>query len=187
MAKCKNCLEGDKTWTQDENGKWRLLNADGSRHFCMGSQGQQQQQQTQAQQQPQVQLQQPQVPQQQQYPSKEEWDKLRENVAAIAQFYEGLVSEMQIISKSIHKSFLIQDKAEQFLEQSRITDAKVDRILALVQNARGDVNQDDELSRPGYREKLNAFEDKLVRAEEEYDRDKEEGTIGFGDGGSANS
>ena len=36
MTKCKNCNEADKTWHHDPNtGKWQLLNADGSRHFCM--------------------------------------------------------------------------------------------------------------------------------------------------------
>ena len=174
MAKCKNCGEGDKLWTQNEEGKWRMLNADGSAHRCMGSGGfggaQQQQQQerrvplTPAQQMGHQQVQQPSQPQQQQHPTAEEWtalfdkiNKMSETLGLYAQFYEGLVSEMQSISKSVHKSFLVADKADQFLEQAKITDAKIDRLLPHFKRVQ-----------------------ELARQEEEYDRDREDGTIGFG-------
>ena len=166
MAKCKNCGEGDKQWTQNEEGKWRMLNADGSAHRCMSSSGSggggagatQWHREI-----PVAQAQQ-QVAASQAHPTTEEWNalwekvnKMTETLAMQAQFYEGLVGEMQSISKSVHKTFLIADKADQFLEQARITDAKVDRLVSRFKH-----------------------EEELAQQEEAYDQAKEDGTIGFG-------
>ena len=189
MAKCKNCGEGDKTWTQDsETSKWRLLNADGSRHFCMNNaastttttaagpgpgnvyRGQQT-----TQQQP-VQV----------HPTPEEWNalydkigKMAETISMQAKFYEDLVTEMQTVSKAVHKSFLVQDKADQFLQECRITDAKIDRILTRVDSIAGTriVEYDEQQREQPRKIRLKGELSELARQEEEYDRDKEDGLV----------
>ena len=49
---------------------------------------------------------------------------------------KDILIEMRNISRISQKVTLVLDKVEQFLEQSRITDAKVDRLLAAFINGK---------------------------------------------------
>lgn len=104
----------------------------------------------------------------QQQPTSEEWTALFDKIAKMseilemqARFYEGLVGEMQLMNKMVQKVSLP-------LEEIRTLDAKTERILARVESITGVQN---------VREDANS---RLRRQEQEFDRDREDGTIGFG-------
>jgi hypothetical protein len=54
----------------------------------------------------------------------------------VSNHYKDILIEMRNISRISQKATLVLDKVEQFLEQSRITDAKVDRLLAAFTNGK---------------------------------------------------
>jgi hypothetical protein len=54
----------------------------------------------------------------------------------ISNHYRDITIEMRNISRISQKATVVLDKVEQFLEQPRITDAKVDRLLAAFTNGK---------------------------------------------------
>jgi hypothetical protein len=54
----------------------------------------------------------------------------------ISNHYRDITIEMRNISRISQKATVVLDKVEQFLEQSRMTDAKVNRLLAAFTNGK---------------------------------------------------
>lgn len=64
---------------------------------------------------------------------------LRNEIKSIGQKIDRIDARITMLSQQISDLYRKVDKADQFLEQSRITDAKLDRILAAwVTHSRGD-------------------------------------------------
>lgn len=184
MAKCKYCNEDGKKWYKDpESGRFSLLEEDGSYHRCQSfsssrssgpgpgsvyrgpdanlvqqpsSQAQPpQQQQQQQQHEPAIKALSDQIAQQ--------GEQINKLVELYNDFMQNLIETTHAAkdaSSNSRKVLLIADKSDQFLEQARIIDAKVDRLVAsyITHN----LNQTTE-------------EEKRAQQELEYDKDKEDG------------
>lgn len=184
MAKCKYCNEDGKKWYKDpESGRFSLLEEDGSYHRCQSFSSSRssgpdpgsvyrgpdanlvQQQPSQAQQSQQQQQHEPAI--------KALSDQIAlqgEQITKLVELYNDFMQNLietthaaKDASSNSRKVLLIADKSDQFLEQARIIDAKVDRLVASF--VTHNLNQ------------TTTEEEKRAQQELEYDKDKEDGII----------
>jgi len=100
--------------------------------------------------------------------------EINERVDKLSKVYTDLAVDNAELANAMRRAMQIADKADQFLEQSRITDAKADRILGLIYSTRPYTPVTYDAKKEQARKE---FEQQLAEQEAEYDRDKEDGTL----------
>ena len=92
----------------------------------------------------------------------------------LSKVYTDFAVDNAELANAMRRAMQIADKADQFLEQSRITDAKADRILGLIYSTRPYTPVTYDTKKEAARKE---FEQELAEQEVEYDREKEDGTL----------